>query len=81
VSVLSADLLEVLVDPQDKSPLFYVEPESVLYNARQKRAYEVSAQGIPNMLLSDARLVDNAEHERLMKVVQHQELKPTGGRK
>ncbi len=58
-------LLEILACPEDKGPLLYFEDESVLYNPRLKRAYEIR-DGIPVMLIEEARQVDATEHERLI---------------
>jgi uncharacterized protein YbaR (Trm112 family) len=62
---LSPDLLEILACPEDHGPLHYLEGESILYNPRLRRAYEVR-DDIPVMLVDEARAVDDAEHERLM---------------
>lgn len=79
--LLSSDLLASLVDPEDHKPLFYIASQKLLYNPRLKRAYSVSKSGIAIMLSGDATTVDEAEHERLMKLVHRDELKPTGGGK
>ncbi|MCS4490760.1 Trm112 family protein [Corynebacterium sp. ES2794-CONJ1] len=46
-------LLEILVCPQDKGPLEYVEDEQVLVNPRLSIAYRVE-DGIPVMLAHEA---------------------------
>ena len=43
---LDSTLLAILACPEDKRPLYYIESESVLYNPRLKRTYEVR-DGIP----------------------------------
>ena len=65
---LSPDLLEILACPEDKGPLHYLEGESILYNPRLRRAYEIR-DDIPVMLVDEARSVDEAEHARLMGLV------------
>jgi uncharacterized protein YbaR (Trm112 family) len=62
---LDSLLLEVLACPDDKGPLLYFEDEDRLYNPRLKRSYAVT-DGIPNMLIDEARTVDEQEHQRLM---------------
>ncbi|MBD0024492.1 Trm112 family protein [Gordonia pseudamarae] len=55
---------ERLVCPQDHGQLLDAGDE--LYNPRLRLAYPIDADGIPDMLVSDARAVtDDAEHERL----------------
>ena len=55
---------ERLVCPQDHGPLLDAGDE--LYNPRLRVAYPIDADGIPDMLVRDARTVsDDAEHERL----------------
>jgi uncharacterized protein len=58
-------LLEILVCPEDKGPLLYVEDEDTLYNPRLKRRYRV-IDGIPNMLVDEAETVSDDEHARLV---------------
>jgi len=57
-------LLEILACPEDKGPLLLVGDE-VLYNPRLRRAYRID-DGIPVLLVDEARQVDEAEHEDLM---------------
>ena len=73
---LDARLLEILACPQDKGPLYYVAAEDLLYNPRLHRRYDV-VDGIPVMLVDEATTVDDAEHERLMAVVQRDSIAPT----
>ena len=56
-------LIEILVDPEDKQPLWYFETDDVLYNPRLRRRYAIR-DGIPVMLISEATSVDEAEHAR-----------------
>lgn len=62
---LDPQLLEVLACPQDKGPLLYFSDEDLLYNPRLRRGYEVRSD-IPIMLVDEARVMDEAEHERLL---------------
>jgi uncharacterized protein YbaR (Trm112 family) len=55
-------LMEILVCPEDKGPLWYLEDEAVLYNPRLRRAYPIK-DGIPVLLVEEARAVGEAEHE------------------
>jgi uncharacterized protein YbaR (Trm112 family) len=52
---LDSALLAILACPEDKRPLYYIESESVLYNPRLKRTYEIR-DGIPVMLVEEAKL-------------------------
>ncbi|WP_432794079.1 Trm112 family protein [Rhodococcus ruber] len=54
-------LLSILACPQDKGPLLLVD-DSVLYNPRLRRAYPIE-NGIPVLLVDEARDVTDAEHE------------------
>lgn len=73
---LDPKLLAILACPEDKGPLWYFDDEQILYNPRLMRAYEI-ADGIPVMLVDEARTVDAAEHERLMAKASSQGLRPT----
>ncbi len=73
---LSPALLEILACPEDKGPLYYIESESLLYNPRLQRRYDIR-DDIPVMLIPESTTVDEAEHERLMGVVAEQALSPT----
>ncbi len=72
---LDQKLLEVLACPEDKGPLLYFATESILYNPRLKRAYEVR-EGIPVMLIDQARTVDAAEDARLLQMAAEQGITP-----
>ena len=54
-------LLSILACPQDKGPLLLVG-DDVLYNPRLRRAYPIE-NGIPVLLIDEARDVTDAEHE------------------
>ncbi len=73
---LAAELLEILACPDDKGPLLYLEAESVLYNPRLHRTYEIR-DDIPVMLIDESTNVDDAEHERLMAIVSAGGIEPT----
>jgi len=62
---LDQRLLDILACPDDKGPLLYVEDEDVLYNPRLRRAYAIT-DGIPVLLIDEARQVEDDEHERLV---------------
>ncbi len=73
---LSTDLLAILACPEDKGPLYYIAAENVLYNPRLTRAYAVR-DDIPVMLIDEATTVDEAEHERLMGLIEAGSIEPT----
>jgi len=73
---LATELLEILACPDDKGPLYYLEGESVLYNPRLRRRYEIR-DDIPVMLIDESTIVDDAEHERLMAIVERESIEPT----
>jgi uncharacterized protein YbaR (Trm112 family) len=56
-------LLKILVCPADRGPLLLVDDE-LLYNPRLRRAYRIE-DGIPVLLIDEARDVDDDEHARL----------------
>lgn len=61
-------LLDILVCPADRGPLVLVSATGgaeLLYNPRLRRAYRVE-DGIPVLLIDEARDVDDGEHARLM---------------
>jgi len=60
-------LLSILVCPADRGPLVLVESGDgdLLYNPRLRRAYRIE-DGIPVLLIDEARDVDYDEHARLM---------------
>ncbi|HEX9682780.1 MAG TPA: Trm112 family protein [Acidimicrobiales bacterium] len=73
---LDPQLLEILACPEDKGPLLYFEDESILYNPRLKRAYEIR-DDIPVMLIDEARAVDDEEHSGLMAKAGSEGIEPT----
>lgn len=61
-------LLSILVCPADRGPLVLVSQDDetqLLYNPRLRRAYRIE-DGIPVLLIDEARDVDDDEHARLM---------------
>jgi uncharacterized protein len=60
-------LLSILVCPADRGPLVLVDlgDGELLYNPRLRRAYRIE-DGIPVLLIDEARDVDDDEHARLM---------------
>ena len=75
-SLVNSRLLEILACPKDKGNLFYIADEEMLYNPRLQMRYEVR-QGIPVMLIDEATVVNQVEHERIMAKVAQLNLKPT----
>ena len=73
---LDPQLLEILACPEDKGPLLYFEDESILYNPRLHRSYEVR-DGIPDMLIDEATAVGDADHDRLLAKATEQGIAPT----
>lgn len=73
---LDPRLLEILACPEDHGPLYYLPSEGCLYNPRLKRRYEVR-DDIPIMLIDEAVAVDDAEHDRLMALVETTGATPT----
>ena len=65
--MLDDSLLSILVCPADRGPLVLVNPGAgeLLYNPRLRRAYRIE-DGIPVLLIDEARAVDDDEHARLM---------------
>lgn len=60
-------LLSILVCPADRGPLLLVSREDgapLLYNSRLRRAYRIE-DGIPVLLVDEARDVGDDEHARL----------------
>ncbi len=61
--MLDENLLSILVCPADRGPLMYTA--DLLYNPRLRRAYRID-DGIPVLLVDEARDVDDAEHARIV---------------
>jgi uncharacterized protein YbaR (Trm112 family) len=73
---LDPQLLEILACPEDKGPLLYFEDESILYNPRLKRSYEIK-DDIPVMLIDEATSVSDADHDRLLAKAEAEGIEPT----
>jgi uncharacterized protein len=73
---LDPGLLAILACPEDKGPLYYLEDEDLLYNPRLHRVYEIR-DGIPVMLVDEARTVDDGEHARLQGRIDGEGIPPT----
>ncbi|HEY2500286.1 MAG TPA: Trm112 family protein [Mycobacterium sp.] len=60
-------LLSILVCPADRGPLLLIDSGDgeLLYNPRLHRAYRIE-DGIPVLLIDEARDVDDEEHASLM---------------
>ena len=76
MSTIDARLLSILACPQDKGPLYFIADEDALYNPRLHRRYDVR-DGIPVMLISEATMVSDTEHARIMAKVSAQNIAPT----
>lgn len=61
---MDAALHSVLACPKDHGELLLVDDE-VLYNPRLRLAYPIE-DGIPVLLIDEARTVDEAEHDSLV---------------
>ncbi len=64
--MLDSKLLAILVCPADRGPL--IAADSLLYNPRLRRAYPI-VDGIPVLLVEEARDVDDDEHARIIAAV------------
>lgn len=73
---LDPRLLAVLACPDDKGPLYYIGDHTGLYNPRLHRCYEVR-DGIPVMLIDEARTLDQAAHDQLMTRIADEGITPT----
>ena len=64
---LDPQLLEILVCPEDKGALVYVESEGVLLNERLLRTYPVR-DDIPVMLIDEVSQISDDEVQRLLAI-------------
>jgi uncharacterized protein YbaR (Trm112 family) len=62
-------LLEIIVCPEDKGELVYLEAEHVLFNSRLRRTYPVR-DDIPVLLIEEATTLDDDEFDRLSALAQ-----------
>ncbi len=74
---LDPQLLDILVCPEDKEGLLYIEDEDLLYNPRLRRSYAVR-DGIPIMLIDEASAVGDTDHDRLMALADEKGITPSG---
>lgn len=65
---IDPQLIHVLVCPVDKGELHLLEDENCFYNPRLHRKYAIK-DGIPIMLVDESIVVDDAEHQRLMALI------------
>lgn len=70
-------LLDVLACPEDKGPLLWFEDEDILYNPRLRKSYAV-VDGVPVLLVDEAVVVGETEHERLMAKAETNNVRATG---
>lgn len=61
---LDAQLLDILVCPEDKEPLWYFADDGFLYNPRLARRYEIR-DDIPILLVSEAVQLDADDAAKL----------------
>ena len=73
---LDPQLLEILACPEDKGPLLYFADEDLLYNPRLHRSYAIT-DGIPVMLIDEARALDDEELARLQSRIDTEGIRPT----
>jgi uncharacterized protein YbaR (Trm112 family) len=69
--MLDEKLLSILVCPADRGSLLLIDDE-MLYNPRLRRAYRIE-DGIPVLLIDEARDVGDEEHQRLIARAESQE--------
>jgi uncharacterized protein len=73
---LDQRLLDILACPQDKGPLYYLGDDVGLYNPRLRRMYLVN-DGIPVMLIDEARQVGDEEHASIEQRIAAEGIAPT----
>ena len=73
---LDPALLAILACPEDKGPLYYLEQESVLFNPRLNRTYEIR-DDIPVMLVEEATSLSDDDAARLHAIVAERGVAPT----
>ncbi len=74
---LDAQLLDILVCPEDKGPLWYFAEDGFLYNPRLKRRYGIT-DDIPILLVNEAESVDDTEAEALQQRFDDSSIRVTG---
>jgi uncharacterized protein YbaR (Trm112 family) len=73
---LDQRLLDILACPQDKGPLYYLGDDVGLYNPRLRRLYLIT-DGIPVMLIDEAKQVTDEEHAQLEQQIASESIRPT----
>ncbi len=73
---LDPALLDILACPDDKGPLYYLDDESVLFNPRLNRTYEIR-DDIPVMLVEESTTLSDDEAARLNTLVAERGIAPT----
>ncbi len=73
---LDPALLAILACPEDKGPLYLLDDETVLYNPRLKRTYEIR-DGIPVMLVEESTTLSDDEAAKLDAAVADRGIAPT----
>lgn len=71
-------LVEVLVDPVDRSPLWYIDDESSLYNPQRRVKYVIADNDIPILLSDEAQPVDEEVHKSYVARFESGMLQQTG---
>lgn len=74
---LASELLDILVCPEDKGPLWYFEEDGFLYNPRLKRRYTIE-NDIPVLLVDQATAVDDDEAATLQERIDGGSIRSTG---
>lgn len=74
---LQSNLLEILVCPEDKQPLWYFADDGFLYNPRLKRRYDIK-DNIPILLVHEASDVADADASELEKRFEAGGVRATG---
>jgi uncharacterized protein YbaR (Trm112 family) len=73
---LDARLLEILACPDEKGPLYYFEADSFLFCPACRRRYAIH-DDIPDMLIDEATVVDEAEAADLAERATREGIHPT----
>jgi uncharacterized protein len=73
---LDAELLEILVCPNDRGEVDYLEDEQVIVCRTCGYRYPVR-DGIPVMLIDEAETVSDAEHDRLTAKAEAEGIRPS----
>lgn len=73
---LDPALLAILACPDDKGPLYYLDDESVLFNPRLNRTYEIR-DDIPVMLVEESTTLSDDDAARLSAIVAERGIAPT----